>query len=71
MQIGFDLGHGALGLISVRKKFLWIWTRYIEGKCKKDTLNENLSMVIYALIHKLLPKKSKKKFKSTRNPIMK
>jgi hypothetical protein len=57
MQIGFNLRHGALGLINARKKILWVWTRYIEGKCKKDTLNENLSMAMYALVNKLLQKK--------------
>jgi hypothetical protein len=30
-----------------------------EGKCKKDTLNENLSMVMYALVHKLQQKNLK------------
>jgi hypothetical protein len=71
MQIGSDPRHGALGLISAKKEILWIWTRYIEGKCKKDSLNENLSMVMYALVHKLLQKESKKKSKSQRNHIMK
>jgi hypothetical protein len=42
-----------LGLISVKKEILWLWTKYIKGKCKKYTLNENLSMVMYALVHKL------------------
>jgi hypothetical protein len=60
MQIGFDPGHGALGLINAKKEILWIWTKYTEGKCKKDTLNENLSMVMYALVHNLIQKKSKK-----------
>jgi hypothetical protein len=65
----------------VQKQILWVWTRYIGGKCKKNTLNENLSMAMYALIHKLLQQKSKKKSKlwnrgkskskSKRNPIMK
>jgi hypothetical protein len=71
MQSGSNLGHGALGLISARKEILWVWTRYIEGKCKKGTLNENLSMAMYALVHKLVQKKSKKKSKSQRNRIMK
>jgi hypothetical protein len=39
--------------------------------CKKNALNENLSMVMYALVHKLLPKKSEKKTKSKRTLIMK
>jgi hypothetical protein len=34
--------------------------KYIQGKCKKDTLNENLSMVMYALV---ITKKSEKKSK--------
>jgi len=71
MQSGSDLRHGALGLISARNEILWILTIYIECKCKKDTLNENLSMAMYALVHKLLQKKSKKKSKSQRNHIMK
>jgi hypothetical protein len=54
MQIGFNPRHGALGLINARKKILLVWTKYIEGKCKKDTLNENLSMAMYALVNKLL-----------------
>jgi hypothetical protein len=71
MQSGSDPGHGALRLINAKNEILWIWTKYIEGKWKKDTLNENLSMAIYALVHKLLQKKSKKKSKSQRNHIMK
>jgi hypothetical protein len=27
--------------------------KFIQGRCKKYTLNENLSMAMYALIHKL------------------
>ncbi len=71
MQIGFDPRNGALGLINVKKKILLIWTRYIEGKCKKDTLNENLSMAMYALVNKLLQMFFGKKSKSKRSPIMK
>ncbi len=73
MQIGFDLKHGALRLINARKKFLWVLIKYIEGKCKKNTLNENISMAMYALVNKLLQKKSKKKSKSKskKNLIMK
>jgi len=71
MQNGSNPGHGALGLISAKNEILWVWTRYIEGKWKKDTLNENLSMAMYALVHKLLQKKSKKKSKSQINHIMK
>jgi hypothetical protein len=35
----------------------------IQRRCKKDTLNENLSMAMYALVHKLQQKKSEKKSK--------
>jgi len=71
MQIGFDPGHGELGLISARKKILWVWTRYIEGKCKKYTLNKNITMVMYALVHKLQQQKSEKKLKSKKIKIQK
>jgi hypothetical protein len=54
MHINSNPALGALGLINARKKILWVWTGYIEGECKKDTLNDNLSMVMYALVHKLL-----------------
>jgi hypothetical protein len=53
MQIGPDLGHGTLGLINVRKEILWEWTRYIKGNAKYIYMNENLSMAMYALVHKL------------------
>ncbi len=53
MQIGANPGHGALRLISAKKKILWEQTKYIKGKCKKYALNENLSMAMYALVHKL------------------
>jgi hypothetical protein len=71
MQSGFDPEHGAVGLISAKKEILWIWIGYIESKYKKDILNENLSMAMYALVHKLLQKKSKKKSKSQKIHIMK
>jgi hypothetical protein len=71
MQISSDVRHGALRLISAKKEILWIWTKYIEGKCKEDTLNENLSMVMHALVHKLLQIIFEKKSKSKRILIMK
>jgi len=71
MQNGSDPRHGALGLISAKNEIFWVCTRYIEGKWKKYTLNENISMAMYALVHNLLQKKSKKKSKSQINHIMK
>ncbi len=35
--------------------------RYIEGKWKKYTLNKNISMVMYALVHTLQQQKFEKK----------
>jgi hypothetical protein len=60
MHINSNPALGALGLINARKKILWVWTGYIEGECKKDTLNENISMVMYALVHKNTKKSEKK-----------
>jgi hypothetical protein len=63
MKLKKTTSHISLSLNGHFSRQAWEGKNIIQGKCEKDTWNENISMAIYTLVHKLQQTKSKKKSK--------